>query len=79
MLAAAKAGADGAAEEVFKSLSKEGADETIVDGKGRSVSKMIGEYVAEEDRLIEHVERLRELLTNAPADRAWGRRGYMVL
>lgn len=33
----------------------------------------------EEDRLAEDVERVHELLVNAPAVRAWRRRGYPVL
>ena len=40
---------------------------------------MIGLAVEEEDHLVEDVERVRELLANAPADRAWRRRGYLVL
>ena len=55
------------------------ADETMVGYHGRKALDLIGEYVEEEDRLAEDVERVRELLANAPADRAWRRRGYLIL
>ena len=33
----------------------------------------------EENRLTEDADRVRKLCANAPADRAWRRRGYLVL
>lgn len=39
----------------------------------------IGADVAEQDRLAGDIERVHELLTNAPADRAWRRRGYLTM
>lgn len=78
MLASAQAGLHGAAELV-ESLLRAGADETIVDLYGTNASDVIGALVEEEDRLAEDVDRVRRLLTNAPADKAWRRRGYLVL
>ena len=77
--AAAKAGTQGAAE-VVDALLRAGADETIIIDGGLKAADVIGAAVEEEeDRLAEDVERVRELLANAPADRAWRRRGYLVL
>ena len=78
MQAAIEAGRQGAAE-VVDSLLRAGADETIVDHHGRKAFDMIGWDVEEHDRLAEDFERVRQLLANAPADRAWRRRGYLVL
>ena len=72
------AGTQGAAE-VVDALLRAGADETIVDNQGRKASDVVGGEVAEEERLAEDFERVSELLANAPADRAWRRRGYLVL
>ena len=60
-------------------LLRAGADETIVDSHGFKASDLVGLEVAEEERLAEDFERVSELLANAPADRAWRRRGYLVL
>ena len=76
--AARESGSQGAAEGV-DSLLRAGADETIVDIDGGKAADMIGQHVEEEDHLAEDVERVRELLANAPADRAWRRRGYLLL
>lgn len=35
--------------------------------------------IEEQDSLAEDVERVRKLLSNAPADRAWRPRGSLVL
>ena len=79
MFAAMKAGTQGAAE-VADALLRAGADETIVDNIGRKASDVIGTRTAEGTvRLVEDVKRVRKLLANAPADRAWRRRGYLVL
>ena len=51
----------------------------IVDNKGRKAVDIMGVCVAEEDQLAEDLERVHGLLVNAPADRAWRRRGYLVL
>eukprot|EP00903_Cladosiphon_okamuranus_P022671 g20864.t1 len=78
MIAAANAGTRGAAEAA-DSLLRAGADETLINEDGRSAADLIAEDVEEEDRLVEDVERMRDLLANAPADRAWRRRGYLAL
>ena len=77
--AARKAGRQGAAE-VVRSLLRSGADETIVNNvAGTSAADDVGVDVEDEHILAEDVERVRELLANAPADRAWRRRGHLVL
>ena len=60
-------------------LLRVGADETIVGENGLKASDLIGAAVEEERRLAEDFERVRKLLANVPADRAWRRRGYLVL
>eukprot|EP00752_Nemacystus_decipiens_P010676 g9507.t1 len=78
VLAASVAGAQGAAE-VVECLLRADVDETIADDERYMAVGLIGKFVKEEDRLGEDVERVRKLLVNAPADRAWRRRGYLVL
>eukprot|EP00752_Nemacystus_decipiens_P010695 g9525.t1 len=78
MRAAAKAGRQGAAK-VVDYLLRAGADETIANGQGHRASDVIGGLVRGEHRVAEDVKRVRKLLANAPADRAWRRRGYLVL
>ena len=78
MAAAPSAGAKGAAE-VADYLLRAGSDETIVDDRGRKAVDVIGQHVAVQRRSAGDIERVRRLLTNAPADRAWRRRGYLVL
>ena len=79
MHSAVKAGKPGAAEMV-DSLLRAGADETIVDRLGLKAVDMIGTDVGlYQVCLAEDFERVHELLANAPADRAWRRRGYLVL
>ena len=78
MRSALNAGVQGAAD-VVDALLRAGADETIVNAEGHKAASMIREEVEEQDRLAEDVERVPELLANAPADRAWRRRGYLVL
>ena len=76
--AAAHAGTQGAAEMV-DILLRSGADETIVDDEGYRAANVVADNIEDEDRLAEDVERVHKLLANAPADRAWRRRGYLVL
>eukprot|EP00752_Nemacystus_decipiens_P007696 g6879.t1 len=78
MWVASRAGTKGAAE-VVDSLLRAGADETILNVDGDQAADVVGGGVQEEDSLAEDVERVRELLANAPADRAWRRRGFLVL
>ncbi len=75
--AAALAGREGAAE-VVDLLLRSGADETIVDIEGNAAVDVLAEAV-EEAAIEGEIERVYQLLANAPADRAWRRRGYLVL
>ena len=91
--AAITAGRQGAAK-VVDSLLRSGTDETILNNEGKAAADVVGQWieltnryaqqwpeltVKEEDIVFEDIERTRELLANAPADRAWRRRGYLVL
>ena len=76
--AALGGGTQGAAE-VVDMLLRLGADETIVDDYGKTAADIVGEDVPEENRLAADVECVLKLLANAPANRAWRRRGYLVL
>lgn len=77
------------AEDVVDLLLRSGADETIVDDDGLTTcniaNKELREFVEEEDdpeERAEHedvVRRVRKLLANAPADKAWRRRGFWAL
>ena len=78
MISAAMAGNQGAAE-VTEFLLRAGADETIFDDEGRRASDMIDDSIDEQGGSVEEKERVRKLLANAPADRAWRRRGYVVM
>lgn len=83
---------DGAVE-VADLLLKWGGDETAVDHEGNTPLSLVGlattnttsittdstittDSVSKEEN---NMERLRKLLENAPADRAWRRRGFFVL
>ena len=76
--AAAKAGMQGAAE-VVDSLLRSGADETILNDQGKSAADVISISTARVSQVGGNVERVCKLLANAPADRVWRRRGYLVL
>lgn len=60
-------------------LLKSSADEKNVDTDGRSPASVIGHCVRTRDKFPEDVERVRALLANAPADRAWRRRGLLTM
>ena len=55
-------------------LLREGADEATVGMDDKRSADVIG-VVSPEDELVEDVERVHGLLTEAPANRAWRRRG----
>lgn len=80
--AAREGGTQGAAV-VVDSLLRSGADETIANTDDELPSDVVGvpEVVPldAEPILVEEFERVRGLLANAPANRAWRRRGYLVL
>ncbi|CAN0239114.1 unnamed protein product, partial [Ectocarpus fasciculatus] len=67
-------------EVVVDSLLRWGADETILDNFGRNPAKMLD---VEDGRLDsaapDEIDRTRVLLSRAPADRAWRRRGWLVM
>ncbi|CAM9456085.1 unnamed protein product, partial [Hapterophycus canaliculatus] len=59
-----------------------GADETQLDGRGRSASDIAGALTNVFDRRHRHaeeVERIRVMLANAPAERRWNRRRAVVI
>lgn len=79
-IAARQAGREGVTEMVDL-LLRCGGDETALTPDGYTAAEIVGhhiEYAACPLRK-DDVERVRELLANAPADRAWRRRGTLVL
>ena len=76
--ASAKAGRQGAAE-VVDALLRSGADETTIHKDGLTAADVVALHVEGDGRLVDDIERVRKLLANAPADRAWRRRGYLAL
>ncbi|CAM9787414.1 unnamed protein product, partial [Laminaria digitata] len=90
-LAAQQGGKDGAAEMVDL-LLRWGADESELDRDGKTAAEVvptggfrgdvleaISSGVYTEHSLETDADRVRELLANAPADRAWRRRGLLIL
>lgn len=85
-LAASKAGREGAADCV-DSLLRGGADETAVDTRRKTAADFLGRraMAAGEQRRVSlsednaEFDRVRKLLEDAPADRAWRRRGLLVV
>lgn len=80
VFAACFAGTPGAAE-VVEFLLNAGADETIPDDEGRVAADIVAWATDDIDALylLEDIDLVHHLLKNAPADRAWRRRGYLVL
>ncbi len=77
-VAAAMAGTVGAAE-VVDILLRQGADETINNDNGQIAADVLGSGVGLIFTLPRDVERARKLLEKASADRAWRRRGFLVM
>ena len=81
LIAAREAEREGMAE-VVDYLLRAGADEALVDEEGCKavdlISTLRGPYGHHEE-YVRRRERVRQLLANAPIDRAWRRRGYLVL
>lgn len=77
---ARQAGKEGAARTADL-LLRWGADETAVDRDGNRPVDILGNGRGEEDsgRRQEKIDLMRRLLERAPADRAWRRRGYVVM
>lgn len=61
-------------------LLRWGADETAVNSDGHTAAEVIGDYMEEGHAVPEEdVVPLEKLLASAPVDRAWRRRGFLVL
>lgn len=67
------------AVEVVDALLRSGADETVVGKDGDTALEVVWTWTDEEQLVTEDYERVCELLENAPTDRAWRRRGFLVL
>lgn len=69
------------ADELVGDLLRFGADETMVDGEGKTAADHAGRFPMRMPYDIEeNVDRvIKLLLANAPADRAWRRRGLLLL
>ena len=76
--AAFHAGRRGTAE-VVDVLLRRGADETIANADGQTPADIARGRFEDRGGLEEDFERVRMLLANAPADRAWRRRGYLAM
>eukprot|EP00752_Nemacystus_decipiens_P009763 g8719.t1 len=60
-------------------LLRQGADETIQDFRGETPSEVIPDIAQAPERNRPGLERLTKLLAYAPQDRAWRRRGFLVM
>lgn len=70
------------AADVVDLLLRWGADESLVDDEGYTAARKSWATRVEEDvgmNEVEEAERVRRLLTNAPADRVWRRRGLFIM
>lgn len=72
------AGMPGSAETVAV-LLRWGADETMQNAHGHTPEEKLGLNLDESEVVEEEVERVKMLLRRAPAERAWRRRGLLVL
>lgn len=63
-------------------LLRWGADETALNNAGESPADILGEFrldICETSAIRDEVEHTRLLLSRAPADRTWRRRGWLVV
>lgn len=67
------------AEGVVDLLLRSGADETAVNTDGCTPEQVVGLYADDAESRAGEAGRIRRLLRNAPADRAWRRRGTWVM
>ncbi|CAM9285786.1 unnamed protein product [Ectocarpus sp. 4 AP-2014] len=71
------------ADEIVDLLLRWGADETKVDGGGHIPLEVAGTYAPDEamseEQREETEQRVRRLLVRAPQDRAWRRRGLVIM
>ena len=65
--------------EVVDLFLRYGADEKAIDDEGQTAADVVETSVEGQNRRVEDVERVLALLANAPADRAWRRRCFLVL
>ena len=75
--AAVAAGTQVNIAELVDLLLRQGADETVRNIDGQTAADLVGSQA--ENLNSREVARVRELLANAPADRAWRRRGFLVM
>lgn len=78
---AARQGGKEGAVEMVDLLLRWGADETVLDRDGNRAVDLVGSGLTEDDESLREDElvRLQKMLENAPADRAWRRRGVLAL
>lgn len=69
----------GGTAEVVDLLLRRGANEKATTSDGLVAADMIRSPVGARDRVARDIERARKLLANAPGDRAWRRRGFLVM
>lgn len=69
-----------------ETLLRHGADETLLDYQGKPAAGVIGgtrremsDFGEGEESITQVQQRIRQMLASAPADRAWHRRGWLVL
>ncbi|CAM9409564.1 unnamed protein product [Ectocarpus sp. 12 AP-2014] len=60
-------------------LLRWGADETAVDNEGRTPAERLNDVPGDRSCSQEDFDRAQLLLARAPADRAWRRRGWLVM
>ncbi|CAM9158278.1 unnamed protein product [Ectocarpus sp. 12 AP-2014] len=65
--------------ETVDILLRWGASEQAVDGNGKTPVDLFEEVALQVDWEFPELERALELLARAPADRAWRRRGWLVM
>ena len=75
---AARAAGDKGAADLIDFLLKSGAEESMVNRNNEAPSDVVGQR-GHEDDTEENMGQVRTLLANAPADRAWRRRGLLLL
>ncbi|CAB1114789.1 unnamed protein product [Ectocarpus sp. CCAP 1310/34] len=80
IIAARQAGRQGVTA-IVDMLLRCGADETALNPDGRTAAEVVGHHIEYAACPLnkQDLERVRDLLENAPADRAWRRRGLLVL
>lgn len=73
-------------EQCVEMHLRRGAQENLPDNDGRLASNVVGDLVQVrsdwdigEEVTMEIQQRIRRMLERAPADRAWSRRGWLVL